>query len=208
VAKITDVVAFGAAPEKVDRLGMQALLEEVKAIVTDIPLRVKEETDANGGAAVRKLIDAEFEKRKDSGWVKKQTGAVDWTKCHTVNGTRVCIGVEVQFSGRSDLIIVDIIHLRTAITGGIIDVGVLLVPSDRLGPFLTDRGPRLADAKRMIREARVEDLPLLVFGVEHDGPGPPLAKQPKSPAGQAKSRRARKLMAAEGEAPYSAPESN
>jgi hypothetical protein len=74
---------------------------------------------------------------------------------------------------------VDIIHLRAAVTGSIIDAGVLVVPNDKLGPYLTDRGPRLADAKRMIREARVEDLPLLVYGVEHDGPGLPLAKQKK-----------------------------
>ena len=182
MAKITEQVPFGAANEKIARLGMQSLLEEVRQILSGIPLYVKEQKDANGGAAVRKLIDAEFEKRKSTGWVKKQTGAVDWTKCLTINGTRVCIGVEVQFSGRSDLIIVDIIHLRTAITGGVIDVGVLVVPNDRLGPYLTDRGPRLADARRMIREARVEDLPLLVLAVEHDGPGAPLAKQLKRPS--------------------------
>ena len=68
---------------------------------------------------------------------------------------------------------------REAITDGKIDVAVLVVPSDRLGVFLTDRGPKMADAKRHVREARADDLPLLLIALEHDGPGPALAKQAK-----------------------------
>jgi len=69
--------------------------------------------------------------------------------------------------------------LRKAINKGLIDVGVLVVPSDRLGGFLTDRAPKMADAKRHVEAARVEDLPLILIALEHDGPGPPLAKQKK-----------------------------
>jgi hypothetical protein len=68
------------------------------------------------------------------------------------------------------------------LTKGRIDIGVLLVASDRLGKFLTDRAPRIADAKRMIFEARVEDLPLIVMGLEHDGSGPLLKKRKKRSA--------------------------
>jgi hypothetical protein len=92
---------------------------------------------------------------------------------------RVCLGVEVQFSARSDLVVVDLIHLRKAVTDGKIDVAVLVVPSDVLGVYLTDRGPKMADAKRHVREARADDLPLLLIALEHDGSGPALAKQPK-----------------------------
>jgi hypothetical protein len=35
----------------------------------------------------------------------------------------------------------------------------------------------MADAKRHVVEAKVEDLPLILMAVEHDGPGPALAKQ-------------------------------
>jgi hypothetical protein len=73
----------------------------------------------------------------------------------------------------------DIIHLRKSIVQGEIDVGVLVVPSDHLAEFLTDRGPSRADAERHIDEARAEDLPLILIALEHDGPGPPLAKQAK-----------------------------
>ena len=153
-------------------------VEEVRKIATGFKLLVEERKDANGGAAVRKLIDAQFEKAK--GWKTSKTGDVDWTKCQTVNGTKVCIGVEVQCSARSDLLVIDLIHLRRALTKGLIDVGVLLVPSDRLGLFLTDRAPRFSDALRHVQEARVEDLPLIIMAFEHDGPGPALAKQKKS----------------------------
>lgn len=91
----------------------------------------------------------------------------------------MCVGVEIQVSGRSDLVVVDVIHLRKAITEGKIDIAVLVVPSDRLRVFLTDRGPEVADARPHVREARGDDLPLLLFAIEHDGPGPALAKQPK-----------------------------
>lgn len=53
------------------------------------------------------------------------------------------------------------------------------MPSDRLGYFLTDCGPKMADAKRHVREARADDVPLLLIALEQNGPGPPLAKQAK-----------------------------
>jgi hypothetical protein len=184
VPKITDEVPFGGALEKIARLGMTPLYDEVKAVIAGFPLLVKEQKNANGGKAVRVMLDAQFEARRATGWLKRQTGAVDWTKCRIINGTRVCLGVEVQMSARSDLIIIDLIHLRLALTSGGIDVGILVVPNDKLGPFLTDRGPKLADARRMIREARVEDLPILLLALEHDGAGPALPKQPKRPTGR------------------------
>jgi hypothetical protein len=177
VPRIVEEQPYNGALEKVERLGLGPLLDEIRGVLRGFTLRVREERDANGGAAVRKLIDERFQRA--TGWTKKQTGDVDWTKCLIVNGTRACIGVEIQFSARSDLVVVDLIHLRKALTEGKIDVAVLVVPSDRLGVFLTDRGPKIADAKRHVREARADDLPLLLVALEHDGPGPALAKQAK-----------------------------
>lgn len=173
--RIVEEEFYNGARERLDRLGLTPLLENLRGILTGFDLHVKEERDANGGAAVRRLIDQRF----TSGWRKAQTGAVDWVTCRVINGTRVCLGVEIQMSARSDLIVVDLIHLRRALVEGQIDVGVLVVPSDRLGVFLTDRGPRMSDAKRHVHEARADDLPLVLVAIEHDGPGPALAKQPK-----------------------------
>ena len=175
--RIVEEAAYNGVVQKVERLGLASLVDELRAVLTGFQLLVMESQDSNGGAAVRRLIDERFD--RVGGWTKKQTGDVDWTKCYIVNGTRVCVGVEIQVSARSDLIVMDIVHLRRAIEAGLIDVGVLVVPSDRLSNFLTDRAPCMSDAKRHVGHAKAEDLPLMLFAIEHDGPGPPLAKQKK-----------------------------
>lgn len=170
-------VAYNGFYDKVKRLGLGGLLDEVRVLLRDYDLRVEERKDANGGARLRELIDARF--KAAEGWTKIQSGGVDWTKCHRVNGTEVCLGIEVQVSARSDMLVMDVQHLRVAINEGRIDVGVLAVPSDRLGPFLTDRAPSLSDAKRHVDLARATDLPLLLIGITHDGPGAKLPKHLK-----------------------------
>ena len=176
--KITQRKDYNGVLARVERLGLAPLVAELEEVLTGFPLLVKEQKDANGGAAVRKLIDPRFDAA--GGWTKTTSGDVDWVKCHSVNGTRVCIGVEIQMSARSDLLVMDICHLRDALTDGVIDVGVLVVPDDELARFLTDRGPRFSDAVRHVRAARAEDFPLLLLGIHHDGPGEPLAKQFKA----------------------------
>jgi hypothetical protein len=87
-------------------------------------------------------------------------------------------------SARSDMLVMDIHHLRTSMAEGVIDVGVLAVPSDRLGGFLTDRAPCLSDAKRHVEVARASDLPLLLIGLMHDGAGDALPKRYKRTGSQ------------------------
>jgi hypothetical protein len=175
--RIVEEHYYDGARERIGRLGLEPLFSEIKLLVTGFQLFVKEAVDANGGAAVRKLIDARFE--SSEGWTKKATGDIDWTKCHAINGSKLCIGVEVQVSARSDLLVVDMIHLAAAFRDGRLDVGVIIVPSDRLSRFLTDRGPCITDAKKHANAARLEDSPLVLLGIEHDGPGEALAKQAK-----------------------------
>jgi hypothetical protein len=156
------------------------LVDEVRGILTAFDLRVREQKDSNGGAALRELLDHRFDGA--TGWKKTQTGGVDWVKCRSYDGASACLGVEIQVSARSDLLIMDIVHLRTGITSGGIDVGVLVVPSDRLAVFLTDRAPSYSDALRHVDQAKAEDLPLLIMGLEHDGPGQALPKRKKRPS--------------------------
>lgn len=104
---------------------------------------------------------------------------MDWIKCKVVNGTSICIGVEVQVSARSDLLVMGMIHLNAAFREGRIDIGLVIVPSDKLSKYLTDRAPCMSDAKKHAKAARLEDSSLVLFGIEHDGAGPPLAKQTK-----------------------------
>lgn len=172
-------IAYNGFYEKTRRLGLEVLLNEVREILRGFDLRVLEKKDANGGAALRELLDARFMAAK--GWTKIQSGGVDWTKCHRVDGTEVCVGIEIQMSARSDMLVMDVHHLRLALTEGVIDVAILAVPSDTLGPFLTDRAPCLSDAKRHVDMARATDMPLLLIGLTHDGPGSALLKRSKRP---------------------------
>ena len=166
---------FNGAEERRARLGLGPLFDELIQILTGFELLVEERRDANGAAEIRSIFDSRF--LLAEGWTKKQTGGVDWTKCRAINSTSVCLGVEVQFSGRSDLVIVDVVHLREELISGRIDVGIVVVPSNHLAPFLTDRVARYDDAVRAVERARAADLPLGVIALEHNGPGPAIAKR-------------------------------
>jgi hypothetical protein len=60
-----------------------------------------------------------------------------------------------------------------------IDVAVIVVPSDRLEQFLPDRSPAFRDAVRYIEVEFQEAMtfPIIVMAIEHDGAGPALTKQ-------------------------------
>jgi hypothetical protein len=174
--KIVEEQAFDGAEALIDRLGLDELLAEVRGIITGFELLVEEKKDANGAGALRKVIDARF--LAAGGWIKKTSGGVDWVKRQAINGRprHICIGVELQVSGRSDLISVDLIHLRNQLLQGAIDLAVLVVPGDVLGMFLTDRVAKLSEAMRHIKMGRFEDMPFVLIAFEHDGPGQRLVK--------------------------------
>jgi hypothetical protein len=50
------------------------------------------------------------------------------------------------------------------------DLAVLVVPSDRLGYFSTDRVAKWSEAMRHINMGRFEDMPFVLIAIEHDGP--------------------------------------
>ena len=175
MTKIVEECPYNGVSAKIDRLGLAPLLDEIRSALTSFDLRVREQKNANGAATVRRMIDAAL---KDVGdWTNTKAGDVDWIKCRVINGSRVCVGVEVQISARSDLITRDIVHFQKQMREGQIDVGILILPTDRLSRFLPDRTPSMSDGKRIIDEMRADDLPLLLIGIEHDGPGTALEKQ-------------------------------
>ena len=175
--KIVSEQSFDGAEALIQRLGLDELLDEVRRLVTGFNLLVEERKDANGSSGLRGLIDAQF--KAAGGWTQKKSGGVDWIKQQAINcrPRHICIGVEIQVSGRSDMLSVDLIHLRKELLQGKIDLAVLVVPSDKLGYFLTDRVAKLSEAHRHIEMARAEDMPFVLIAIEHDGPGPPLPKQ-------------------------------
>jgi hypothetical protein len=73
----------------------------------------------------------------------------------------------------------DVVHLRNSLQQAEIDVGVIVVPDDRMQKFLTDRTPSFSDAIRYIEVEFKEatTFPIVVIAIEHDGVGPALPKK-------------------------------
>jgi hypothetical protein len=58
------------------------------------------------------------------------------------------------------------IQLRSAFRDGRIEVGFVIVPTDKLSRFLTDQVPCMSDAREHANAARLEDSSLVLFGIE------------------------------------------
>src|SRR2546427_9153536 len=167
MARIVKEEYFDGAKEKIERLGLWPLIDEIKSAVSSFRLELKKEIHGNGSTVLRELIDGAL--RDVGDWTNTASGDVDWIKCRIIDGIRVCIGVEVQMSARSDLIFRDIVHFQKQMREGQIDVCVEILPSDVLSPYLTDRTPKFSDGVRVIKEMRAADVPVVLIAIEHDG---------------------------------------
>ncbi len=147
--KITDIRYYGGARDKIARLGLAHLFLEVQQIILDTKVFLLEQKDANSGAVVREALDKGFVDAKD--WHPRKTGGIDWTKRLRYNETVLSrIGVEVQVSARSDLVVRDLVHLRNKLQESEIDIAVIIVPSDRMEVYLPDRYPRFGEAVKYV----------------------------------------------------------
>jgi hypothetical protein len=166
---IVDEVYYNGFQQKIERLGLDVRYNEIKKTFS-FSLLLCEQRQINGTKPIRRAFDEGFSRLL--GWRKVTSGGIDWTAA-SANGSS--IGVEVQVSGRSDMLAVDVLHLRGDLENGTIDAGVIIVPSDLLSRYLTDRTPNLATAKRHIGD-QFRNLPLCLLAFEHDGPGDPIPK--------------------------------
>jgi hypothetical protein len=186
--KLTERAFFGGSEERLDRLGLINVWKELENILTNFQLCLDKGDNKDSGIVLRKLIDARF---RSTRWKGKRSGGVNWTRCHKIGDVNVCVGAQIQLSvsAESDLLLVDLQYLRDEISGGRIDVGVMVVPSNNLAYFLTDGVARYSDAVKAVERAGASYLPLAVLALEHDGLGPSLIKgQP----GHGKKRTAKK----------------
>lgn len=168
--KIANMKFYGGARDKVCRLGLAHLFLELQEILISTEIRVLNEKHANGAAVVREMLDESFESAGE--WRKTTSGGIDWVKRLRYNESIVSrIGVEVQVSGRSDLLARDIIHIRNELHSGHVDIGVIVVPSDELGRLLTDRVATFSYAVRYAEEElkEAQTYPIVLIAVEHDG---------------------------------------
>lgn len=178
--KISKIKFYDGAKDKVCRLGLANLFLELQQIILETEIRLLEEKQANGAAVIREALDETFPQKGEGEWHKQRTGGIDWIKRTRFNETILSrMGVEVQVSARSDLLVRDIIHLRNSLQSGEIDVGVIVVPDEYLQFFLPDRTPSYKDAIRYIEEEFKEAMtfPIIIIAIEHDGPGEALPKK-------------------------------
>jgi hypothetical protein len=176
MATVKTVFAYGGAANKMHRLGLRSLVEELQQVLCGTEIRVLERKHANGGGEVRELLDRAFAAR---GWQSGTSDDIDWMKSKIVKGTRVSVGIELQVSARSELLYRDFLHLRNQVVGGDIDIGVIVVPSDRFHSFLPDHTPSVSCTLDVLRITSAEGHPILVVEIEHDGPGSALKKRRK-----------------------------
>ena len=149
--KISKIRYYGGSREKICRLGLAHLFLELLEILVSTEIRVLKTKQANGAGRVRELIDERFHSYQD--WVQSKSGDVDWTKRLRYNQTIVSrMGVEIQVSGRSDLLARDIVHIRNNLQDSHIDAGVIVVPSDDFEFWLTDRVANFSYAVRYVEE--------------------------------------------------------
>lgn len=168
--KVSNVYDYDGFAAKAARLSLDPLVDEATGTLHRFELLVEETRHVNGTRDLRKQIDEGF--KLVGGWEQLTTGGIDWTKRGPQGGG---VGVEVQVSGRSDMLAVDIMHLKDKLNQGDIDIGIIIVPDDRLSRFLTDRTPNAATAIKHVHD-RARDLPIRIIAFEHDGVGPALDK--------------------------------
>lgn len=152
------------------RLGLAHIFLELQEILISADVRVLDRKQANSAGAVRETIDASFGRFQD--WEQAKSGDVDWTKRFRYNQTIISrIGVEIQVSGRSDLLARDIVHIRNSLQDSRIDVGVIVVPSDDFEYRLTDRVANYSYAVRYVEQElrEAQNFPIVLMAVEHDG---------------------------------------
>lgn len=167
---ISQTIDYDGFAQKIARLQLKKLVAEATSTLSQFHLLVEETKQVNGTRDIRRSIDSGFD--RVGGWTKVSSGGIDWTK-QSLRGASV--GVEVQVSGRSDMLAVDVMHLKESLEAGSIDAGVIIVPDDVLSRFLTDRTPNLATAVKHV-ERWAKDLPVRILAFRHDGVGAALVK--------------------------------
>lgn len=157
---------FGGAKQKVNRLGLEYIWNELESVLTDFEVQRENRNNATDRLSLRKLLDERF--RSLVAWEFKRRGY--WIGCHKIDGIRAYLGVRMQFfvTPESDRLLVDLHYLCNGIIEGQVDVGVLVVPSNN--SFPNRRVARYSDAVKAVERARACDLPLAVLALEHDGP--------------------------------------
>ncbi len=164
---------FDGADALIDRLGLDELLAEVRNILTGFELLVEAEKATERSGDLRRTMDSALPVA--GGWVRTTRSFVLFQAACNERPAASHLHRRRLRSQAERISFVDLIHCEIA-SQGAIDLSVLIVPSDKVGLYLTDRVARVSEAMRHIKMGRFEDMPFVLIAMEHDGPGPRLAK--------------------------------
>lgn len=185
--RLKDVRAFDGAENKIKRLGLGHVWNEVRAVLTGFHLEVEARFPANDAAVLVEVLNRRF--AMTEGWARRKVGGRLWVKALVVDGAQICVGVRLQVSGRRDvsgpdLMIVEVTTLAQVMISGSVDVAILVVPSDELSAYLGRRSPKFSDAMRAAERSSFTDLPFMVVGLQPDTVRPVRPQGPAQPRGK------------------------
>ena len=168
---ITEEV-YGGAGMRLARLNLGPFAQEVRSAASRLAM-VRDGAGKWKTAGARNAIRTEL---IACGWTSTNRYEELLLKHLDLSSARPCVAVGFATPTADDVKLI-----RIAVVEGAIDVGILVsLPYEMpLESPITDRAPCMSDAKRHVGHAKAEDLPLILIAIEHDGAGPPLAKQKK-----------------------------
>lgn len=136
------------------RFGLAPLIDEARRVGTSASL------SRENSRAVRTLLASRF--HATEGWQRSGSG---WVKCRRVERARFCARVEGEFSGREESLILALMNLRKSIVQGRVDVGVLFLAGTARRVSGQAGMSILARAQRCVKNAGLQDLPLVLMSV-------------------------------------------
>lgn len=166
--KISQTKFYAGSRDKLCRLGLAQPFIELQQMIFDTKIQLLRKRQAASTDQISEL----GERLTPGSWRRNDSSRNSWIGQFRYNEEFLArLGVEIQVSSRSDLLIRDIVHLRNSLQEGIIDIGVIVVPTDEMQIFLPDRTPSYRDAIRYIEKEFKEatTFPIIIIGIEHDG---------------------------------------
>jgi hypothetical protein len=165
----TRIRYFDGAEAKLHRLQLGPLLAEVEKRIQSSVVLLAESDRANHATELQDQLGALFA-------IDKARGG-KWSNCRRIGEAALRMEFRMRISSRREILYKDVLHLRRRLECGAIDLGVIVIPSDKLQRFLSGRTPSSSYAEKVIREMDTDRYPIILIELEHDGLGPTLANR-------------------------------
>jgi hypothetical protein len=165
----TQIRYFAGAEAKLHRLKLGPLLAGVEQRLQSSVVLLAESDRASNAIELQHQLGGLFA-------IEKARGG-KWSSCRRIGDAELRLEFRMRISSRRQILYKDVLHLRYSLECGDVDLGVIIVPSDKLQRCLSSRTPSSSYAATVIREMSADCFPIVLIEIEHDGLGPVLAKR-------------------------------